>query len=498
MQMFYIDYSWYGAGFIRFGFRGVDGLVTYCHKIVNNNVNSEAYMRSGNLPARYETNTFQKITKITNNIEIADTTINVVSTEGFAPSGTLLIRGGTAFEYVNYTGQNEQKTQFTGVTRAKSGATRAVTIATGSNIGTVTEISGIQVGQRVVSPSFPENTYVSEITDPVSPSTIATIKFSAAATTTNPTDVIFVPMGSTTGLAFANIATQPVSVESAFPTYSATISHWGTAVIMDGTFDNDRSLIYTFSQSQKKTIPASKTLAGRTATGTLGANTIVISSAVDVATGMNITASGFISPNTVVTDINGTTLTLSQPLINDMPALTGISLVGGNTKALFSIRLAPSVDNSISANFGQREIINRMQLQLDSVGVLTSTPDSNLVVTAIMNGVPSSATPWTNAIKNSTVVTNSSLAQIADYAGNDDVIILGGEQTGGFYVQGTSSIDMTSIRELGNSILGGGAGTAKTSIYPDGPDVLSIVVTNLNTTNSVDVFGRLGWFEAQA
>jgi len=501
MQMFYIDYSWYGAGFIRFGFRGVDGLVTYCHKIINNNTNSEAYMRSGNLPARYETSTFPKTTKITNNIEIADTTINVVSTEGFAPSGTLLVRGGTAFEYVNYTGQNNEKTQFTGVTRAKSGVTTTpitVTIAAGSNIGTVATITGIQIGQRVVNPSFPENTYVSEITDPVSPSTIATIKFSAAATTTNPTDVIFVPMGSTTGLAFANIATQPVSIEPAFPTYSASVSHWGTAVIMDGTFDNDRSLIYTFSQSQKKTIPASKTLAGRTATGTLGANTIVISSAVDVVTGMSITAAGFISPNTVVTDINGTTLTLSQPLIASMPGETGVSLIGGNTKALFSIRLAPSVDNGISANFGQREIINRMQLQLDSVGVLTSTPDSNLVVTAIINGVPSSATPWTNAIKNSTVVTNSSLAQIADYAGNDDVIILGGEQTGGFYVQGTSSIDMTSIRELGNSILGGGAGTAKTSIYPDGPDVLSIVVTNLNTTDSVDVFGRLGWFEAQA
>jgi hypothetical protein len=121
------------------------------------------------------------------------------------------------------------------------------------------------------------------------------------------------------------------------------------------------------------------------------------------------------------------------------------------------------------------------------------------VVTVIINGVPSSFTQWTNAIKNSQVVTNSSLAQIADYAGNNNnTIILGGEQTGGFYVQGTSAIDLRSIRELGNSVLGGGNSTARTSIYPDGPDVLSIVVTNLNATESVDVFGRLGWFEAQA
>jgi hypothetical protein len=157
------------------------------------------------------------------------------------------------------------------------------------------------------------------------------------------------------------------------------------------------------------------------------------------------------------------------------------------------------VDNGISANFGQREIINRMQLLLDSVGVLTSTQNSSLVVTAIINGVPSSSTPWTNAVKGSSVVSNSSLAQVADYAGNaNNTIILGGEQTGGFYVQGTSSIDLSTIRELGNSVLGGGGSTAETNIYPDGPDVFSIVVTNLNATDSVDVFGRLGWFEAQA
>jgi hypothetical protein len=496
MQMFYIDYSWYGAGFVRFGFRGVDGIVTYCHKVINNNTNSEAYMRSGNLPARYETNTFQKNTKITNDIEIGDTTINVESTEGFAPSGTLLIRGGTAFEYINYTGKTENS--FTGVIRAKSGATKTVTIADGSNIGTVDGIAGIQVGQRVVSSAFPENTYVSKITEALSPSTIATVEFNAAAFSANPTNVIFVPMAATADLAFANSPTQPVSIEPAFPTYSASVSHWGTAVIIDGSFDDDSSLLYTFAQSEKKTIPASKTLTGRTGTGTLGSLTFEVNNATDVVTGMNVSAPGIIQANSIVTDVVGAVVTISLPLIATMSD-ADISFVGGNTKALFSIRLAPSVDNGIPANFGQRELINRMQLQLDSVGVLTSTPSSSLVVTVIINGLPSTTTLWTSATKGSSVVTNSSFAQIADYAGNsNNTIILGGEQTGGFYVQGTSAIDLGSIRELGNSILGGGSVAANTSIYPDGPDVLSVVVTNLNATDSVDVFGRLGWFEAQA
>ena len=502
MQMFYIDYSWYGAGFIRFGLRGVDGLVTYCHKIINNNVNSEAYMRSGNLPARYESNTFQKNTTITENIEDGDTTIVVKSTEGFDPDGgTLLIRGGDAFEYVNYAGKTA--TTFTGVVRAQSGATVDVeNILIGQAVGTVSSTAGLQVGQRVIHPGFSQNTYVVKITA-IPETTTAFVEFNTASTTTSfdnvMEDVVFVPMSSTVGLDFTASLTNPVSIEAAFPTYSASISHWGTAVIMDGTFNDDKSLIYTFSQSEKKTIPASKTITGRTGTGTLGATTFTVSSATDVVTGMNVSSSGIIQENTVVTDINGEVITISQPLVAAMPALTAVTFVGGNTKALFSIRLAPSVDTGIAANFGQRELINRMQLQLDSVGVLTSTADSNLVVTAIMNGRPSSDTLWTNAVKNSVVVSNTSLAQIADYAGNNNkTIILGGEQTGGFYVQGTAAIDLSSIRELGNSVLGGGNNSADESIYPDGPDVLSIVVTNLNATDSVDVFGRLGWFEAQA
>lgn len=54
MQMVFIDYSWYGAGKIRFGVRSVDGIIIYFHEIYNNNVNRKAYMRSGNLPGRFE------------------------------------------------------------------------------------------------------------------------------------------------------------------------------------------------------------------------------------------------------------------------------------------------------------------------------------------------------------------------------------------------------------------------------------------------------------
>jgi hypothetical protein len=499
MQMFYIDYSWYGAGYIRWGLRGVNGDITPVHKLANNNVNAEAYMRSGNIPARYESSTFAKTTTITSNVLVTANTINVESTEGFPDSGTLLIRSGTVYEYVNYTGQNEQKTQFTGVIREKAGATINVTIAAGSNLGTVTSTTGIQVGQRIISPNFPQNTYVSEIDG-------AQIKFNTAAIIANPTNVIFSPMSTGTAQAFAYVPTTPVSVEQAFPTFSASISHWGTSVIMDGGFDDDKSLVFTYGQTRKTTVPAAvpeETPLEKTATGSIGSFTIELNNNTGVVPGMRINRPEVegveipgIQQDTVVTLVRPGVVTLSLPLTANLSA-SNVLLTGGNSKALFSIRVAPSVDNGISANFGQRELINRMQLTLESIGVLSSTTDSNFLVTAILNGVPTSATPWQNVVRGSTVLTNSSLSQIADYSEDEETIILGGEVTGGFYSQGTSSIDLTNVRDLGNSVLGGGSLFANANVYPDGPDVLSIVVTNLSST-PVEVTGRLSWKEAQA
>jgi hypothetical protein len=54
MQMLGIEYSWYGAGYAQWMIRGQRGEMIPAHRKPNNNINYEAYMRSGNLPARYE------------------------------------------------------------------------------------------------------------------------------------------------------------------------------------------------------------------------------------------------------------------------------------------------------------------------------------------------------------------------------------------------------------------------------------------------------------
>lgn len=415
MQMFYIDYSWYGAGFIRWGVRGPQGNIIYVHKEQNNNMNTEAYMRSGNLPARYESTTFSPTTIISSSVSDSATTIDVASTEGFAPSGTICIKDSTKFEYMNYSGKTA--TSFTGLTRAKAGnEALQVSILAGSGTGTVTDTTGLQVGQRVVSTAFAEGTFVTNISG-------NTIIFSSAATSANP-QVIFCPMGSTTPQQFTYSELNPIAVESAWPTFAPALSHWGTSVLMDGRFDDDKSLLFTYGQ-------------------------------------------------TTVTNI-----------------------AAGASRALFSIRVAPSVDNGIPGAFGAREVLNRMQLVLRALDVSTRTSGANMLVTAVLNGTPSTSTAWTNAVRDVTTVTNSSLAQIADYSGGSTTIT-GGETTGGFFVSGTSSIELDKVRDLGNCILGGGGTTANTQIFPDGPDTLTIVVTNIGTA-AVDVIGRLSWSEAQA
>jgi hypothetical protein len=174
----------------------------------------------------------------------------------------------------------------------------------------------------------------------------------------------------------------------------------------------------------------------------------------------------------------------------------------GQTRALFSIRIAPSVDNGLPAAFGARELTNRMQLVLRQLGVATNQTVSgsavNLLVRANLNGQPSGSTPriWTNAVSGSITSVNSSLAQIADYAGQN-YQVNGGETTAGFFVDGTGTTDLSLVRDLGNSILGGGGLTSNIEIYPDGPDVLTFIATNVGL-NTVNVFGRLSWTEAQA
>jgi len=426
MQMFYLDYSWYGAGFIRWGFRGSTGDIVYCHKLPNNNVNYEAYMRSGNLPARYETTTYPAVTVLTYPIAQSDTTITVASTAGFNSVGSVVVRGNSNYEYINYT--SISATQFIGCTRGQSGGTITVSSTTlGSNVLLTTNTGGIQIGQYIFGTGIQATAYVTGFV----PNTSITMSISATANGTN-VSLYFAPMGVTAAssgtFALTNATTSqpsgtnPIAVEQHSPLYSSTISHWGTSVIMDGRFDNDKSYVFT--------------------------------------RGM----------------------------------VTALQVGGNTTNAIMSIRIAPSVSNGVVGTaLGIREIVNRMQLVLQQLDVFSN---GQFLMTCILNGITNSATP------NWQPVGGSSLAQYVFHT--TGTTILGGETVYGFYLNSsgatggsTTQQDLNLVRDLGTSILSGGSLLANTGIYPDGPDVITIVAQNL-AGSSGNLQARLSWTEAQA
>jgi hypothetical protein len=166
-----------------------------------------------------------------------------------------------------------------------------------------------------------------------------------------------------------------------------------------------------------------------------------------------------------------------------------ISLNNSQSKTAFFLRLAPSVSNSVSGNLGDRDLINRSQLLLQKLQIQS---DQAVQVTGILNpgNIDASSLTWTSV---NTVALGSqpSFAQIstsnatAATPGEQIFSTLG--QPGGF-----AEIDLTALKELTNSAIGG------YNNYPDGPDVLAIVVRNLTTSNATGVNINLFWSEAQA
>ena len=150
MQMIGIQYSWYGAGFIDYMFRGGDGNFIMAHRIRNSNVNTEAYMRTGNQPVRYEVMNESAIGKLKSTITAEQTTIELIDASDFPDDG------GTIYidnELITYTGITSNT--LTGCTRAAplqqyaSGSLRTYTAASAT---THTEKTGLVLVSNTTTP----------------------------------------------------------------------------------------------------------------------------------------------------------------------------------------------------------------------------------------------------------------------------------------------------------------------------------------------------------
>ena len=376
IQMAYMDYSWYGAGKIRFGFKDTLGHVKYVHEFVHNNNMDEAYMRSGNLPARYE------------------------------------IENAASF------------------------------------------------------------------------------------------------------------------------TYSPTLFHWGTSVIMDGTFDADNAYLFTSTSNNLSYTNGQSLNATTNAASALVQSRVPNSSLSDwrvrlqypvadagkfsVGTPLYTENNQLNGQNVEFTQISGANVfvfiylqrSVAPPAVYPIVGSGVITYIGAPLVAvdsfnlgtdnipLITIRLAPSVDSGLSGDLGAREIINRMQLILNEVGlILTHDCDVSLVLNADLNNVS-----WEN-------VNSPSLSQLVKHNSGDRLV--GGTNIFSFRASGgsvdsagtrlsnSSNFNLGELINLGNSILGGN------KTFPNGPDTLTVVIKVVNTAgiNAVNKFsasGRITWSESQA
>jgi len=171
---------------------------------------------------------------------------------------------------------------------------------------------------------------------------------------------------------------------------------------------------------------------------------------------------------------------------NYQQAVTG--LAAGGTVTAFFLRLAPSVSNSIAGQFGDRDLINRAQLLLTSLQIQS---DQSVQVQGILNpsNIDASTLTWTN-INTVGLGSQPSFAQIST---STSTTAQPGEQIFGTLGQpgGFAAIDLNNLKEIGNGAIGG------YSNFPDGPDVLAVIVKNNSATTANPII-NLFWTEAQA
>lgn len=399
IQMAYIDYSWYGAGKVRFGFKDQHGKVQYVHEFVHGNFKTEAYMRSGNIPARYE----------------IQNTGNPTYVPALAHWGTSVIMDGRFDDDKAY-----------------------VFNASGNNITTSGSNSVTFVGEVETLKKYREPKNGNIVLNYAVHVEVPNSQLNAAF---NGVEITGAGLASGTKLAlpenFNATYYQPYQ-----PSIFSRIYGEGSST------DRTRTLMLIDQPPTSLPTPDPQT----------GLTTSTYTLDLDVGEG----------------GADAAQVTRSIPLI--------------------SVRLAPSVDTSTVGKLGEREIINRMQLILSQVSILTT---HTCEVKLILNGLLSS-NAWQR-------VTNPSLSELIYHGGNDT--ISGGAALFSFRAAGdtgtTRSQQLTNqtlgdVATLGNSILGGD------QPFPDGPDVLTVVATltedpsTVDTTTPFNVSGRISWSESQA
>lgn len=443
IQMAYIDYSWYGAGKIRFGFKTLDGQVQYVHEFVHNNQLYESYFRSGNLPARYEVNTYENPTYIP---FLFHWGTSVMMDGRFDDDSAYLFTAGS--QTLNIAGTTPKSFASVGINLS----TDLMTVLThGFRTGDVVQF-------RSIAPNgFPGINAQNPATQVIGSNTLANLTNSQRykVFVNSPNLIHLTPQNATITVgATVSRSTNLVTVVTAAPHNIPATGNNNVGVYNSGvtnipdyvgpvTVTNSTTFTYTVAGSQTVNSTPSATIA--------------------IAEVLNFTSQG----NTQYTYF----------LYPD-GSLNNTS--GPNFQPLISLRLSPSVSSGLTGKLGDRDVINRMQLRLQEIGV---SSDQLVEVKLLLN-------PRLNNL-NFVGVDPPSLVQIVEHTAADTVS--GGVQVYNFRAAGgtETTVSVEELFELSNSILGGD------SIYPDGPDIITVAVSRLTGNNTL-ASAKISWSEAQA
>jgi hypothetical protein len=451
MQMIGMQYTWYAAGFIEFMLRGSDGKFIFLHRIRNSNVNTEAYMRTANLPVRYEVINESARDKLISTINSSQTTIPLYDAYYFPNEGTVIIDN----EMISYT--------------AKSG-------------NTLTGCSRGSTYQNFASGS--NRTYSA----------------GAAASHTVNTGVILIST-----------------------TITPVISHWGSALLTDGQFDQDRGYLFSYASTGNDVSTTKKTAflirlapsVSNAIVGDLGERELlnraqlllkeiaIASDAVATNTG-GIVIEGVLNPQNYPinpADISwGGIAGLAQ---GGQPSFVQIAPGGSVNWASGVVQTTATATSAAGINLNRTNYLYFSQTSWDAIGakVGTEVSDSKFPAGTRVTQVFGPANYVGGAAAgneylvyfNQNSNTNITGGSTVTFTFGQPPYALPGETVFSFITNPgeTSSLDLNDLKELTNTTLGG-RGT-----YPNGPDVLAINVYKTGGTATVANI-ILRWGEAQA
>lgn len=446
MQMLGFQYSWYGAGFIDWMLRGPNGDYLFVHRLKNNNRNTEAFMRSGNLPVRYEVINEGSKTRLTQNVGIASTSIFVNDANLLPSSGSIYVDN----EIINYTGINTSNNSLTGISRSAtfsnfySGAQRSYSAG---GISTHSSGTGIVLLSNTATPIISHwgSAYLTDglfdsdrgyifnyqsVNFAVSPIRSTAFLIRLAPSVSN---AIVGDLGERELINRAQLLLQGIE-------FTATGGSANQGVVVEGilnpqNYPADPSAITWFNLTNSST--GGQPSFAQIANGT---------SVTWVGTGTTFSASNALfTQNTPTTIVTFLASAVTDARVGQIVAGTGVP--GGTT-----VRQVYGIFNSGGTNYRSIEFSQ----------------------TVAAPGAPGTSS-YTFTVPTTSAVPGETIFSFIGSGGGGN----------------TASLDLTQLKELNNTPVGG-RGT-----FPNGPDVLAI---NVYTTSGSQFTGSLvlRWGEAQA